>query len=47
MFVEWLQNFPPGWTDIPGATRKHRLEALGDAVVPAQALLAWRMLHER
>ena len=43
-FVEWLQGFPIGWSECEGATRRLRLEALGDAVVPAQAELAWKLL---
>lgn len=41
-FVEWLMGFPRGWTEgVPPAAR---LRALGNAVVPAAAALAWREL---
>lgn len=41
-FVEWMQGFPVGWTE--GPARTHRLRMLGNAVVPAQAALAIRLL---
>lgn len=44
-FVEWLMGFPLGWTELDGATRKMRLEALGDAVVPLQARVALALLQ--
>ena len=37
-FVEWMMGFPPGWTD--GMTRTQALKALGNAVVPQQAIAA-------
>ena len=37
-FVEWMQGFPAGWTD--GMTRTQALKALGNAVVPQQAIAA-------
>ena len=45
-FVEALMGFSPGWTDLGcgPAARRERLRCLGNAVVPAQAALAWRML---
>ena len=46
-FVEWLMNFPLGWTEIPGAKRTDRLRALGNAVVSAQAERAIKLLLER
>lgn len=45
VFVEWLMDFPEGWvTDVPGVTRTNQLKILGNAVLPAQALLALRLL---
>ena len=41
-FVEWMMGVPVGWTD--GPARTHRLRMLGNAVVPAQAELAVRLL---
>jgi DNA (cytosine-5)-methyltransferase 1 len=41
-FVEWMMGFPRGWTE--GVGRAARLGALGNAVVPAAAALAWREL---
>ena len=46
-FVEWLMNFPAGWTEISGAARVDRLRALGNAVVPATAELAVKTLWRR
>ena len=40
-FVEWMMGLPAGWvTDIPGLTRPQLLHALGNGVVPQQALAA-------
>ena len=40
-FVEWMMGLPAGWvTDIPGLTRNQMLHALGNGVVPQQALAA-------
>ena len=41
-FVEWMQGFPPGWTE--GVPRYARLVMLGNAVVPQQAHLALSLL---
>jgi DNA (cytosine-5)-methyltransferase 1 len=41
-FVEWMQGFPAGWSD--GMTRTQALKALGNSVVPQQAILALSML---
>jgi site-specific DNA-cytosine methylase len=44
-FVEWMQGLPDGWvTDVPGLTRNQQLKALGNGVVPQQAVLALRIL---
>lgn len=43
-FVEWMMGFPPGWVD--GLTRAQALKALGNAVVPHVAELAWRTLAD-
>jgi site-specific DNA-cytosine methylase len=45
-FVEWLRGFSEGWIEIPGASRVDQLRALGNAVVPATAELAFRTLWE-
>ncbi len=37
-FVCWMMNFPAGWVD--GMSRTQALKALGNAVVPAQAVAA-------
>lgn len=43
-FVEWMMGFPPGWTsELP---RTQALAALGNAVVPHVAALAWRELTD-
>ncbi len=41
-FVEWLMGLPEGWTTDPGLalTLPEQLTALGDGVVPAQAIHA-------
>jgi DNA (cytosine-5)-methyltransferase 1 len=44
-FVEWLMGLPDGWvTDVPGLTRNQQLHALGNGVVPAQAIAALHTL---
>lgn len=44
-FVEWMMGLPEGWvTDVPGITRNEALKALGNGVVPLQALAAFRRL---
>lgn len=42
-FVEWMMGFPDGWTD--GVAKTHRLRMLGNAVVPAQGVLALSLLE--
>ena len=44
-FVEWLMGFPEGW--VNGVSRTQALKMLGNAVVPAQAALAMRLLTEQ
>jgi DNA (cytosine-5)-methyltransferase 1 len=44
-FVEWMMGLPAGHVD--GLTRTQALKALGNAVVPQQALLALRQLTRR
>ena len=40
-------GLPEGWvTDVPGLSRNDMLRALGNGVVPQQAVLALRMLLE-
>lgn len=47
-FVEWMMGLPGGWvTDVPGVGRTAALKALGNGVVPQQALLALRLLDPR
>jgi DNA (cytosine-5)-methyltransferase 1 len=45
-FVEWAMMLPVGWVTDPGIglTAVRQLRALGNAVVPAQAALALRLL---
>lgn len=44
-FVEWMQGLPAGHvTDVPGITRPAQLRALGNGVVPQQAVAALRLL---
>src|SRR5690606_26883739 len=42
-FVEWMMGYPEGWVD--GLTRTQALKALGNAVVPQQALAALSVLE--
>lgn len=47
-FVEWLMGLPPGWvTDVPGLSRSAQLKALGNGVVPQQAVAAIYLLAAR
>lgn len=42
-FVEWMMCIPEGWiTDVPDLTRNEQLRALGNGVVPPQAVAAIR-----
>lgn len=48
VFTEWLMGLPDGWvTATPGLTRPAMLRALGNGVVPQQAVAALHMLHAR
>jgi len=48
-FVEWLMGLPVGHVTDPaiGLTRNQQLKALGNGVVPQQAVLALHLLSER
>ena len=42
-FAEWMMGLHDGWiTDVPGITRREALTALGNGVVPQQAIAALR-----
>ena len=44
-FAEWMMGLPPGWvTDIP-ISRTEQLRAIGNGVVPQQAVAALRDMH--
>lgn len=46
-FVEWMMGLPNGWvTDTPQLTRTAQLKALGNGVVPQQALAALSLLTD-
>ena len=49
LFVEWLMGLPVGHVTDPaiGLTRNQQLKALGNGVVPQQAVLALHLLSER
>lgn len=45
-FVEWMQGLPAGHvTAVPGVNRNAQLKALGNGVVPQQAIAALRHMH--
>lgn len=47
-FVEWMMGLQRGHvTAVPGLTRNEQLKALGNGVVPQQAVAALRMLLDR
>lgn len=47
-FVEWMMGLPRGHvTGVPGLSRADQLRALGNGVVPQQAVLALRILLDR
>ncbi len=45
-FVEWMMGLPDGWVTDPaiGISHNNQLKALGNGVVPQQALLALKLL---
>lgn len=43
-FVEWMMGLPEGWVTDTGIPRNAQLKALGNGVVPQQALLALSLL---
>ncbi len=47
-FVEWLMGLPDGWVTDPdlGLTQVQQLTALGNGVLPQQAVCAMRFLAE-
>lgn len=48
VFTEWLMGLPDGWvTCTPGLNRNAMLKALGNGVVPLQAVAALRLLAAR
>lgn len=48
VFVEWMMGLAPGWiTAVPGLARAAQLKALGNGVVPQQAVSAVRLLLGR
>lgn len=47
-FVEWMMGLPAGYvTGVPGLSRTDHLKALGNGVVPAQAVRALLVLLQR
>ena len=47
VFVEFLMGIPEGWvTQVPGLSRNNMLKALGNGVVPQQAIAALNLLLE-
>jgi DNA (cytosine-5)-methyltransferase 1 len=47
-FAEWMMGVPAGWvTAVPGLSRNAQLKAIGNGVVPQQAVAAFGMLLER
>ncbi|MEU2867741.1 hypothetical protein ACFY1P_15970 [Streptomyces sp. NPDC001407] len=46
--VEWMMGLPPGHvTAVPGLSRSAQLKALGNGVVPLQAVTALEHLRDR
>ena len=44
-FVEWLMGLPPGWvTDADDLTQNQQITALGNGVLPLQAVRALEIL---
>lgn len=48
-FAEWMMGLPEGWVTSPeiGLTRAHQLKAIGNGVVPQQALAALQQLLKK
>jgi len=47
-FAEWMMGVPAGHvTAVPGLTRSQQLKAIGNGVVPQQAMAAFTALLER
>lgn len=48
-FAEWMMGLPEGWVTSPeiGLTRAQQLKAIGNGVVPQQALAALQELSSR
>ncbi|WP_223881434.1 hypothetical protein [Nesterenkonia ebinurensis] len=48
-FVEWFMGLPPGWITNPehGLTQNQQITALGNGVLPLQALLAIKETETR
>jgi DNA (cytosine-5)-methyltransferase 1 len=48
LFVEWMMGLPEGWVcDVPDLSRNAKLKALGNGVVPQEAVLGIMLLLER
>lgn len=45
-FTEWMMGLPEGWVTSSGIDRKGQLHALGNGVVPQQAVFALKILME-
>lgn len=44
-FAEWMMGLPAGWvTEVPGLGRDEQIRAIGNGVVPQQAVAALRLL---
>ena len=44
-FAEWMMGLPEGWvTEVPGLSRAEQLKAIGNGVVPHQAVAALHAL---
>ena len=44
MFVEWMMGLPEGWVTDIDISRADQIKALGNGVVPQQALAALRAM---
>ena len=45
-FVEWMMMLPEGWVTDVGLSNRQTMRVLGNGVVPAQAVAAFRLLVE-